>query len=81
VRKTSGLATDEWTDLSKGANDLVMVTDLKRRGERMTTIINIYDQSDVQTGERRARKLNWHRAIRQGGGTGIAGDMNVDCRR
>jgi len=30
VRKGSGLATDEWTDLSRGANDDVMVTDVRR---------------------------------------------------
>jgi macrodomain Ter protein organizer (MatP/YcbG family) len=58
-----------------------MVTDVNRRGETMTRIINVYDQKDVQTGERRARKLNWHRAIRQGGGTIIAGDMNAHSRR
>jgi len=63
VRKGSGLATDERTHLSRGANDDVMVTDVRRRGENMTRIINVYDQRDVQTGERRARKLNWHRAI------------------
>jgi len=81
VRKGSGLATDKWTDLSRGANDDDMVTDVKRRGEKMTTIINVYDQRDVQTGERRARKLNWHRAIRQGGGTIMAGDMNAHSQR
>ena len=44
-------------------------------------IINVYDQRHVQTGERRARKLNWHRAIRQGGSTIIPGDMNAHSRR
>jgi hypothetical protein len=63
VRKGSGLATDGRTELSRGAYDDVMVTDIRRRGEKMTRIINGYDQRDVQTGERRARKLNWHRAI------------------
>jgi len=33
VRKGSGLATDEWTDQGRGANDDVMVTDIKRRGD------------------------------------------------
>jgi hypothetical protein len=43
--------------------------------------MNVYDQRDVQTGERRATKLNWHRAIRQGGGTTITGDMNAHSQR
>ena len=79
--KASGLATDERTDLSRGANDDVKVTDVKRRRGQMTRIINVYDQRDVQTGERRARKLNWHRSIRHGGGTMIARDMNAHSRR
>ena len=77
MHKGSGLATDELTDLSRGANDDVMVTDIKRRGEKMMMSMNVYDQRDIQTGERRARKQNWHRAIRQGGDTIIAGDMNA----
>jgi len=81
VRKGSGLATDERTDLSRGANNDVMVTDVKRRAEKMTRIINLYDQRDEQSTERRARMLNWQRAIRQGGGTIIAGDMNAHSRR
>jgi len=81
VRKGSGLAMDERTDLSRGANDDVMVTDVTRRGDKIARIINVYDQRDVQTGERRARKLSWHRAIQQGGGTIIAGDMNAHSRR
>jgi len=63
VQKGSSLATDERTDLSRGANDDVMVTDVKRRGENMTRIINVYDQRDVHTGERQVRNLNWHRGI------------------
>jgi hypothetical protein len=57
-----------------------MVTDVKRRGEKMMRSINVYNQRDVQTGARRARKLSWHRAIQQGGGTIIAGDMNAQSR-
>jgi hypothetical protein len=81
VRKGSSLAKDEQTDLSRGANDDVMVTNVKRRGEKMARIINVYDQRDVQTAKRRARKLNWPRAIRQGGGTIIAGNMNAPSQR
>jgi hypothetical protein len=47
----------------------------------ITRTINVYDQRDLQTGERRARKLNWHRAIGQGGGTIIAGNMITHSRR
>jgi hypothetical protein len=63
VRKGSGLGTDERTDLRRGANDDPMVTDVKRRGEMMMRMINVYNQRDIQTGERWARKLIWHRAI------------------
>jgi len=63
VCKGSGFATDELTDLSTGANIDVGVTDVKRRGGKMTRIINVYDQRDIQTGERQARKPKWHRAI------------------
>jgi endonuclease/exonuclease/phosphatase (EEP) superfamily protein YafD len=82
VRKGSGLATDERTNLSRGTNDDVIVTDVKRRGEKMTRVINIYDQRDVRTRERQARKINWSRIIRQrGGGTILAGDFNAHSRR
>jgi hypothetical protein len=40
VHKGSGLTTDLRTDLSSGANDDVMVTDVKSRGDKMTRIIN-----------------------------------------
>jgi len=44
IRKGSGLVVDEWTDLSKGANPDVTVTDVRRRrGEKIITIVNIYD--------------------------------------
>ena len=81
LRKGSCLATDEWTDLSRGANDNVMGTAVKTKRDRMSRIINVYDRRDLQTGERWARKLNWHTAIRQGGGTIIAGDMTAPSRR
>jgi hypothetical protein len=58
VHKGSGLATDKQTDLSSGANDNVMVTVEKMAGEKMTTIMNVCDERDIQTAERRARKLN-----------------------
>ena len=79
--KGSGIATDKRTDLRRGTNDDVMVTDVKGRGGKMMRIINVYDRRDLETGERRARKLNWHRAILPGGGTMIAGNMNAHSRR
>jgi len=82
VRKGSGLATDEWTALSRGANDDVIVTDVKRRGEKMARIINTSDQRDVRTRERPARKINWSRIIHQRrGGTILAGNFNSHSRR
>jgi hypothetical protein len=81
VRKGSGLGTDKRTELSRGTNDDVRCTGVRSRGEKITRIINVYDPRDVQTGERWARKLNWHRPIQQGGSTIIAGDMNSHSRR
>jgi len=82
VSKGSRLATDERTDLSRGANDDVIVTEFKRRGEKMTRVIYIYDQRDMRTMERQARKIHWSRIIRQrGGGTILAGDFNAHSRR
>jgi endonuclease/exonuclease/phosphatase family metal-dependent hydrolase len=80
VRKGSGLAVDERTDLSKGGNDDVIVTDVRRRGEKVTRIVNIYDQKDTQSRERPARKLRWQRIIRQGC-TVLAGDLNAHSKR
>ena len=50
LHKGSGLVVEERTDLSKGANDDVIVTDGRRRGEKITTINNTYDQRDVRSG-------------------------------
>jgi hypothetical protein len=52
-----------------------MVTDVKRRGEKMTRNINVYDHREIQTGERGVRMKNLYRAIQHGGGTIIQGDM------
>jgi len=35
---------DEQTDLSRGANEDVIATDVRRRGERIMRIVNVYDQ-------------------------------------
>jgi len=81
VRRGSGLATGKRTDLSRGANDDVRVTPVKRRGEKRTRILNVYYQRDEHTGERWAKKLNWHRAIGLGGGTMLPCDKNAHSRR
>jgi len=64
------------TDLSRGANDNVIATGVRRRGEKITRIVNIYDQKYALSGERErpARKLNWQRLIQQGGIV-LAGDF------
>jgi len=80
IRRGSSLLVDERTDLSRGANDDVIATDVRRRGETITRIVNVYDQKDTQSGERPAWKLNWQRVIRQGG-TVLAGDFSTHSTR
>jgi len=46
-----GLVVDERKDSSRGANDDVIVTDVRRSGEKITRIVNIYDQRDTPSGE------------------------------
>jgi hypothetical protein len=61
---------------------VVIVPDVNITEEKIRKFINIYDECDVQTWEKHARKLNWHRAIQQqGGGDLLAGDMNEHSRR
>jgi hypothetical protein len=76
IRRGSGLVVDERTDLSRGVNEDVIVTDLRRRGERITRTVNVYDQKNTHSGERPARKLDWRRVIRLGI-TVLAGDFNT----
>jgi len=71
---------DDRTDSSRGATNNVIATDVRRRGETITRIINIYDQRTTQSGQRLARKLNWQRVIRQGG-TVLEGDFNAHSIR
>ena len=80
IRKGRGLVVDEWTGLCRGANDNVFATDVSRRGEKKTRIVNDYHRGDRQSGERPAHKLNWQRVIRRSG-TILAGDFNADSRR
>jgi hypothetical protein len=80
MRKGSGLVVDERTDQSRGANDDVIATDLRRRGEKITRIVKIYNQKDVRLEERPARKVDGQRVIRQGGIV-FAGDFNSHSTR
>jgi hypothetical protein len=41
IRNGSGLAGDEWTDLFRGAREDVIVTNVNRRGEKITRIVSI----------------------------------------
>jgi hypothetical protein len=79
--KGIGLVANEQRDLSRRAND-VIATDIRRRCKNLTNIANIYDQKDMQLGERLrpSRKLNWQRVSRQGGSV-HAGDMNAHSKR
>lgn len=63
-----------------GANDDVIIPDVRKREESVTRIINIYDQRDTQLRERPTWKLRWQGIIRQGG-TVLAGDFNAHSRR
>jgi len=65
------------TDLSRGARNDVILTDVKRKVEQMTRIINMYDQRDMQTGKRHRMKNNWHNSIQGGGSTILTSDINA----
>jgi len=52
IQGWSGLVVDERTDLGRGANNDVIVTDVRRRGETITKVVNVYDQKDTQSGDR-----------------------------
>jgi len=80
IRKGSGLVVDEQTDLSRGANDDVIATDVRRRGEKIMRIVNIYDQKDAWSGERPARKLDCQRVLPQDS-TVLGGDFNAHSKR
>jgi hypothetical protein len=68
----------ERTNLSRGTNDDVISTDVRRTTGRTTRIINIDDHRHTQSGEIPGRILNWQGVIRQGGAV-LAGDFNADC--
>jgi hypothetical protein len=76
IRKGSGLVVDEQTDLSRGANNQVIATDVRRRAEKMTRIVTMNYQKDARSRERPARKLDWLRVILQAG-TVLTGYFNA----
>jgi len=81
VPKGSGLTTEEWTDLTRGVNDDVVAIETKRSREKMTRIINGYDQRDMQSGESPASKVNSQNVIQQGGGTVLVSNWNTHSQR
>jgi len=56
---------DERTDSSRGANNDVIVTNGRKREEKIKIIVNVFDQKDTQSEERPARELNWLSVIRR----------------
>jgi len=75
IRMGGGLVVDERKDGSWGANNNVMDTDIRRRGEKITMIVNSYDQRDTESGEKQVRNSNRQRVIRHGR-TVLAGDFD-----
>ena len=71
---------DDRTDLSRDPNEDVIATNVRRRGERITRIINIYDEKHTHSGEIPVRKLKVQRFIRQGS-TLLGGDFNTHSIR
>jgi hypothetical protein len=80
IRTVSSVVVDQQTDLSRDANEDIIATDVRRRGERITRMVNIYNQKNMDLGERPVRKLDWQRVIRQGH-TVLAGNFNADSIR
>jgi len=83
VCKGCGLTMNTRTDLSKNIGDDVIVLDIKGTGEKIISIVNIYDQRARETGKRPARRLDRQKIIRRGGGGGmvLAGDFNANSQR
>jgi len=46
------LVVDQWKYMSSGANDDDITTDVTRRSEMITRIVNVCDQKDAHSGER-----------------------------
>ena len=67
---------DERTELSRSANEDVIASDVRRRGESITRIVNVYDEKNAYSGVRLTRKLNWQKVI-QPGSIVVAEDSNA----
>ena len=80
IRKGSRLVGDEHRDVSTGANNNIIVSDVRAREDKITRIVHVYNQKDRQSGGRPALKLNRQRVIRQGG-TVIPGHFNAHSSR
>jgi hypothetical protein len=65
IQRESNLVVHEQNDLSKGVNDDVIATEVRRIGEMIRKIVNVYDKRNRQSKERSVRKLKWQRVIRQ----------------
>lgn len=70
---------DERKDFSRGATNNVIVTVVRMRGEKLTRMVNVYNQKDTESGERPARKLNWQ-CITRNGANVLIGDFNMHSR-
>jgi hypothetical protein len=78
VSKGCSYASIKHTNWNMNSGNHALIADIKSRGEKMIWIINIHDQRARETGERPARRLDWQKTIRQGGGgTVLAGDSNA----
>jgi len=76
IQNRCGVVVGERTNSSSGANGDVIVTEVRGRREKITRIVNIYNQRNTLSGERQARKLNRQRVIWHGG-TVLAGEINA----
>jgi hypothetical protein len=47
IQRRSGLVVDEWTYLSRGANQDGIAPEDRRRGERITRMVNHYNQKNT----------------------------------
>jgi len=65
ISEGSCLVDQDESDLLKVANNDVIVTHVRRRGEKTTRMVNVWHQTDALSGERErpAQKLNWQRVI------------------
>jgi hypothetical protein len=82
IRKRSGLVVAEQMDLSRAASEDVIANDVRRSGEKILRIVNVYYEKNGESGERQrlAQELNWLKVIRQGG-TVHTGDFNAHTKR